>query len=171
MVTIPIIIKQVPPESVGGKILFCGSDGRFYNARGRELKPSLCAKHLNGGHRGGSKYPFMRQFGDRSCHHLVYETFVGPRTPGMEIDHVNGNMMDWSADNLEEVTTAENIRRAKYIRALREVFPLHAQTFRRADYHRFFAMPFEEFQAMLATFRHTDPQTRIEWEMSHHVEN
>ena len=38
--TIPII-KQVPPESVGGKTLFVGTDGRFYNKDGREIKFAL----------------------------------------------------------------------------------------------------------------------------------
>jgi hypothetical protein len=116
--TVPII-KQVPPESVGGKILFAGTDGKFYNAKGRELKP-----HFNPGSqnlKGGSAYPQMTNFAHRLCHHLIYETFVGPRTKGLEIDHINGNKMDWSLDNLEEVTPAENRKRAKLLRILRSL--------------------------------------------------
>ena len=113
------IIKQVPPESVGGKILFAGTDGKFYNAQGRELQPSCnpSQQRYKPNHHGS--YPHMRHFGNRSCHHLIWETFVGPRTPGMEIDHINGNKLDWSLDNLEEVTPAENRRRAKLLRLLR----------------------------------------------------
>ena len=116
--TVPII-KQVPLESVGGKILFAGTDGKFYSAKRRELKPGFCPGMQN--HKGGSAYPIMNNFKDRLCHHLIYETFVGPRTPGMEIDHLNGNKMDWSLANLEEVTPEENRKRAKILRILRSI--------------------------------------------------
>ena len=146
------IIKQVPPERVGGKILFCGTDGRFYNAKGRELKPRFSPAMQRNRPNMHSAYPMMVHFAHRLCHHLVYETFVGPRTKGLEIDHINGNKLDWSLDNLEEVTPAENRRRAKYIRALRALIPQHWQTFQTPDYHRFFAMDFDDFKAMLNRF-------------------
>ena len=116
--TVPII-KQVPPESVGGKILFAGTNGKFYNAKGRELKPTFNPGMQN--HKGGSAYPKMTNFANRLCHHLIYETFVGPRTKGLEIDHINGNKMDWSLNNLEEVTPAENRKRAKLLCILRSL--------------------------------------------------
>lgn len=113
------INKQVPPESVGGKTLFAGTDGKFYSAKGQELKP--CTNPASTfAHKGGSAYPQMRNFGNRLCHHLIWETFVGPRTKGMEIDHLNGNILDWSLANLEEVTPAENRKRAKILRAMRK---------------------------------------------------
>ena len=110
------LIKQVPPESVGGKILFVGTDGRFYNAHGRELKPCFSPAMQR---RKKGDYPCMTSFAHRLCHHLVYETFVGPRTKGLEIDHINGNKLDWSLSNLQEVTPAENRRRARILRVLR----------------------------------------------------
>ena len=63
----------------------------------------------------------MRGYANRLCHHLVWETFVGPRTPGMEIDHINGDKMNWSIDNLQEVTPAENRKRARILRVLRSI--------------------------------------------------
>ena len=123
MLQVPII-KQVPPESVKNKILFAGTDGKFYNAAGKELKPHFNPAMQRGTRNArfsGSCYPIMVNFGNRLCHHLIWETFVGPRTPGMEIDHINGNKMDWSLDNLEEVTPAENRKRAKILRILRNV--------------------------------------------------
>lgn len=82
-----------------------------------ELKPNFSPGAQN--HKGGSAYPSMQHYGGRLCHHLIYETWVGPRTPGMEIDHINGDKMNWSLDNLEEVTPAENRKRAVLLRALR----------------------------------------------------
>ena len=114
------IIRQVPPESVGGKTLFAGTDGKFYNAAGKELKPTFSPSSQRNRPNMHSAYPNMRQFGARLCHHLIWETFVGPRTPGMEIDHVNGDKMNWSLENLEEVTPAENRKRAVILRAMRK---------------------------------------------------
>ena len=116
----PPIIKQVPPESVCGKTLFVGTDGRFFNAAGKELKfdfSPASQRHRPNMH---SAYPQMRRYANRLCHHLVWETFVGPRTPGMEIDHINGDKMNWRLDNLQEVTPAENRKRAVLLRALRK---------------------------------------------------
>ena len=119
--TIPII-KQCPLESVGGKILFVGTDGRFYNAAGRQLKHKFGpAMQSNKPYSHGGAYPCMSNFKNRLCHHLVWETFVGPRTPGMEIDHLNGDKLNWSLDNLQEVTPAENRKRAKILRVLRSI--------------------------------------------------
>ena len=111
----------MPPECVGGKILFVGTDGRFYNANGRELKARLSPSDQKNRPNMHSAYPKMRSYANRLCHHLVYETFVGPRTKGLEIDHINGNKLDWSLDNLQEVTPAENRKRAKLLRVLRSI--------------------------------------------------
>lgn len=35
-----------------------------------------------------------------------------------EIDHINGNILNWSLDNLEEVTHQENNRRRKILNRL-----------------------------------------------------
>ena len=106
--------------------LYCSRDGHFFSLTNNgttlnEIKPALCKKYLEGGHRGGSAYHCMSKFGGKACHHLMYETWVGPRTKGMEIDHLNGNKLDWSLDNLEEVTPAENHKRAKLLRILRSI--------------------------------------------------
>ncbi len=109
--------KQVPPENIGGKVLFATPDGKFFNAKGLQIKHCFNPGMVN--HKGGSAYPKMGWYANRLCHHLIYETFIGPRTPGMEIDHINGDKLDYSADNLQEVTPRENIRRAKILRQLR----------------------------------------------------
>ena len=85
----------------------------------------------------------------------------------MQIDHINGVTTDNRVYNLQQVTPAENMRRTRYIRALREILPHHYQTYQREDYLRFFAMPFDEFQALLSRYtrapcsRYTrDPRSR-----------
>ena len=52
---------------------------------------------------------------------LMALTWIGPRLEGYEVDHLNGDMLDWSADNLEYVTPKENIKRAKLLRVLRSI--------------------------------------------------
>ena len=104
------------------KPLYCSRDGHFFSLTNngttlQEIKPHYTPGMQN--YKGGSIYPQMRHFGGKSCHHLMYETWVGPRTKGMEIDHIDGNKMNWSLDNLEEVTPAENRKRAKILRSMR----------------------------------------------------
>ena len=123
-----ISAKRCPlPERItcsGSKpALFCSRGGHFFSLTNNgttltEAKPIYSTGMAN--HKGGSCYPKMRHFGDKHCHILMWETWVGPRTKGMEIDHVNGNMFNWSLDNLEEVTPAENRKRAKILRCMRE---------------------------------------------------
>ena len=123
------IVKKCPTI----KPLYCSKDGRFFSVHNmqitdegcimQELKPifspAMRVRNQNSAVRHGLAYPKMRYFNNRLCHHLIYETFVGPRTKGKEIDHLNGNILDWSLANLEEVTPAENRKRAKILRAMR----------------------------------------------------
>ena len=113
------IIKQVPPECIGGKILYCSDQGTFFSAKGRELKPHFNSAMRTRKYTHGGAYPTMVHFANRLCHHLVWETFVGPRIKGLEIDHINGDKLNWSLTNLQEVTPAENRKRAKILRILR----------------------------------------------------
>ena len=129
MCTNPIIptgCKQVPPELINGKILFAHPDGYFVNQHGQRLKHLLGPANRIPGKKSrngitGSKYPQMRHFSAKACHSLMCATFHGPRPEGYQCDHLNGNKFDYSAANLEWVTPAENIRRAKILRALRAI--------------------------------------------------
>ena len=133
------IVRKCPTD----KPLYCSREGKFYSVHNRlragasylcsatdegcimrEIKPNLAqagtrkCTHTNG---NGTHYPFIRQFGAKHCHFLVAGAWYGPRPEGMVIDHLNGNILDWSADNLEYVTPAENRKRAKLLRVLRTI--------------------------------------------------
>jgi hypothetical protein len=77
------------------------SPGRYRNKRYVCLRVCLSNRH-------GLKVHVV--------HRLVAHAFLGPKPDGMEIDHLDGNPMNNAADNLEYVTHAENMRRAKHVR-------------------------------------------------------
>ena len=115
-------------QGVLQKVLYCTRDGRFYVRKkdGWSMqKPDFSPSQRNGYKRtatcqGGSCYPQIRN-GNKCCHVLVAHAWLGPRPAGMECDHLNGDKEDWSADNLQWVTTRENIRRATIMRKLRKM--------------------------------------------------
>lgn len=94
----------------------------------------------------------MRDFASRLCHHLVWETFVGPRTKGMEIDHINGDMMNWSLDNLQEVEKLENRKRARYLRVMRKC-GFDPRIFLKNELLYWFSLPFEEFKTFFEHYK------------------
>ena len=151
------VVKKCPTT----KPLYCSKDGRFFSVRNMQITDEGCIMHelkpcfnpakrvrnQNSAVNHGLAYPSMTNFGGRNCHHLIYETWVGPRTPGMEIDHINGNILDWSLDNLEEVTPAENRKRAVLLRELRRNGRDPKQMTR------------DELQAIFRKYRLVDPET------------
>lgn len=117
-------------QGVLRKVLYCSRDGRFFvrkkdgwSKQEAHFSPSnragICA--TTGTYRRGSCYPTMQNFGSKLCHHLMAHAWLGPRPEGFEADHINGNKENWTADNLQWVTTKENIRRAKIMRKLRKM--------------------------------------------------
>lgn len=47
--------------------------------------------------------------------------WMGPIPEGWEVDHLNGNILDWRLENLQVVTPAENRKRAVILRARRMI--------------------------------------------------
>ena len=102
------------------------------------------------GHYCGHTYPgFSYRGTNYDVHRLMAMAWIGPIPKGWQVDHINGDFYNWSRDNIRIVTVAENIRCAKYLRVLRKICPLHAQTFRRDDYLHWFSMPLDEFASSL----------------------
>lgn len=66
----------------------------------------------------GTPYPRVCLYSDdrkgtsHLVHRLVYQTFVGPIPPELEINHINGNKHDNRLANLELVTPSQNVKHA-----------------------------------------------------------
>ena len=102
--------------------LYCTRDGIFMQRKidgWVELKPNTSPCNLKSTSKG-SNYPQMRCFGGLLCHKLVCTAFHGECPEGYECDHINGNNLDWSADNVRWVTKEENIRCGRYLKRLRK---------------------------------------------------
>ena len=155
--------KQVPPELIGGKILWAHPDGYFLNAHGRRMPHTFSPSNRTHGmhcHNGkrGNDYPCMRHFGSKSCHSLMAIAFYSPRPEGYECDHLNGIVTDYRPSNLQWVTPAENHRRAKILRAMRAA-GLDPSTYSR-----------DELLNIFRSYTPGDPHAAMLHDMTHHME-
>ena len=116
------------------KYLYCTRDGRFF-VRGKdgwnEVLPTGYGNNPKA--KGGSSdCPQMNNFGWKPCHRCVAFAWldvpedvklqmIGVDTPRKwEVDHINTDHKNWTADNLEWVTPVENMRRGRIARRLRK---------------------------------------------------
>ena len=109
------------------------------------------SKDKSDAHRKQRYLAFKDAFGHNKgilVSHAVYTAFVGPIPEGMVIDHLNGITTDNTPENLEEVTPAENRRRAQYLRIMREC-EFDPRIFSRAQLHEIFSQDFDTFKTML----------------------
>ncbi len=120
------------------KPLYCSRDGRFFSpARAVLTDDGWVMRELKVQTYGvGRNDTRNHSFRPRLCepiaginidvHILMWETWVGPRkktdADGVkwEIDHVDGNVLNWNLDNLEEITAEENNRRRWILYRLRK---------------------------------------------------
>ena len=134
--------------------LYCTRDGIFMQRKidgWVEQKPNTSPANLINKLGKGSRYPQMRGYGGLHCHKLVCTAFHGERPEGYECDHINGNKLDWSADNLRWVTRAENIRCGRYLKRLRK----HGIDPKRLRYSlllALYSLPMERFEMCLHLF-------------------
>ena len=122
------------------KVLYCTRDGRFFVRKKdgwRKLEPAtncLYDRHPDKtkpkAAGGGTNRADMRQFNHSTCHRLVAYAWCEHPSAAMhdsnwykryEVDHLNGDRSDWTADNLQWVTPQENDRRAQIMRKLRKM--------------------------------------------------
>ena len=92
------------------------SKGLASTKPGYRLRGETCRKT------GGFwRYADMPDFGGIPCHKAVYWAWKGAVPAGRQIDHTDGNPLNNHIDNLEDVTPAENRRRAMRLRRLRKL--------------------------------------------------
>ena len=116
-----------------------------------EQKPNTSPANLINKLGKGSRYPQMRGYGGLHCHKLVCTAFHGERPEGYECDHINGNKLDWSADNVRWVTKEENIRCGRYLKRLRK----HGIDPKRIKYSlllALYSLRWEQFEECLQRF-------------------
>ena len=134
--------------------LYCTREGIFMRRKSdgwTELKPDTNPSSIRSKLGKGSRYPKLRMFGNLHCHILACTAFHGERPEGYECDHINGNNLDWSADNLRWVTKEENIRCGRYLKRLRK----HGIDPKRIKYSlllALYSLPMERFEECLQLF-------------------
>ena len=128
---IELVLCRVPEKRRTNGKLYTNGKHDFFSLTSRGLRQVF--EHLGptsrtpgrSCHNGkrGNIYPQMREYGNATCHSLVCTAFHGPRpvVDGVryQCDHKNGDVMDWSKDNLEWVTPQENAKRSRLLRVLR----------------------------------------------------
>lgn len=177
--------------------LFVTGSGLFFSLTHRRglkhvfenfgLARRTCGRHSHNGVRG-CDYPQMRDYGLGYCHVLVCTTFHGPRPVVNGIlyvcDHKNGNIMDWSEDNLEWVSPRENTWRARHVLQVLRAKKFDLTAFNGAAMDKWFALfralemagrkpkelSREELEDLFRRYRLVDPQEQMEYEMTHHME-
>lgn len=117
-------VRLCPLNRTNGKPIYCSQSGLFFSYTTGELKKvkPYANLHFKSKCNVHSDYPKLQHYlGNTRVHMLMALTWLGERPEGMVIDHLNGNILDWSADNLEYVTPDENRKRAKLLRVLRSI--------------------------------------------------
>jgi hypothetical protein len=88
---------------------------RETGGRGVRAGRVLVAQHQPNGYCGVNLY-LAGVRTRRTIHTLVYETFVGPRSPGMELNHLDGDKDNNALSNLEACTGKQNKEHASRTR-------------------------------------------------------
>ena len=148
------------------KYLYCTRDGRFF-VRGKdgwgEIKPkSITPK---GAKRGGSTgIAMMRNYGSKLAHRCVAVAWCNPPKEALaeindrhikkkwEVDHLNCDHANWTADNLQWVTPAENHRRGKITNRLKNKVGINPKLLTPTLLRGIFGLPEEYFGAFVSRY-------------------
>jgi hypothetical protein len=108
-------VKWAPVAGYVGRydVSSAGEVRSHYYPRGKRPAPRILRPKIAGRNPGYLAIALCDGEGgivERKVHHLILETFVGPRPDGMEAAHLNGDARDNRAENLQWVTHTENCR-------------------------------------------------------------
>jgi hypothetical protein len=187
----------IPDKRMCKGILYSDGKGHFFSLCGAKLtevfdtfSPTNRTKgrHCFNGKRGND-YPCMRNFGCWSCHKIVLLTFKGERPVGddgipFQGDHKNGDVTDYSIENLEWVHPSENAWRSIHVLRVLRVKGINPTSYSGKQMDLWFAL-FRAYEIagrkpiqisaedILSDFEHScleDPAKQIEREMTRHME-
>ena len=112
---------RVPAELVDDKIVYGHPDGYFVNKDGVRVKHDYTPNRPHCAVRKFKPYPKLRYYGNKDCHYLMACTFL--RVPDKSlletVDHINGNALDYSLQNLRIISDAINRRDGGFLKKLR----------------------------------------------------
>ena len=154
------------------KTLYCTRDGNFFvrytdgwhkrkpcdNHKRRKEAGKLVGHPSKG---GGYDCPFISRCNNSSCHRLVaYAWCTHPAEAQSdplwykryECDHINGDHGNWTADNLQWVTPAENRRRAKLARCMRKI-GIQPKWLYHSILRGLYSLPTEQAELVINRFR------------------
>ena len=161
---------RIPPSMIEGTTYYANELGHIETAAGYELADKIGPSHLL--NKGGSKYIHTTVAGkEREIHRLICAARWGKPRKGQECHHLNGNKFDNRPDNLIWLAKP---RHRIYDARLRDLKALLGNQgiliFSRQDFIRFACMSDKNFTPMLSKFHREDPSARMEYELTHHME-
>ena len=118
------IVRLCPLDRTKGIPIYCSRSGLFLSYATGELKKvkPYANRHFKSKRNVHSDYPKLQHYlGNARVHMLMALTWLGPIPSGHVVDHLNGDIFDWSLDNLQYVTPAENHKRARLLQVLRSI--------------------------------------------------
>ena len=110
---------MVDPAIMDGRSIYIHPHkNTVLNQFGQQIKLDIVPKERH--RKNGVRYlRFNRGYGQKLLAYVKYVTFVGPVPPGFQIDHIDGDSMNNSINNLRAVPAAINYRDAGFLRKLR----------------------------------------------------
>ena len=100
---------------------------RYNDGRWNRRKVDTCARKRyntrtpNGVIRGNTYPGVIYHNVHYRVHILMALAWIGPIPVGYQVDHTNGDINNWTLDNIRIVTIAENYRCARLLRVLRSI--------------------------------------------------
>ena len=153
------------------KTLYCTRDGKFFvryadgwhkqEPMTSNLRKRQAGKPMPNASGGATSCPQMNHFGYFGCHRLVaYAWCEHPACAKTdhewykhyEADHINGDHGNWTADNLQWVTPAENRRRAGLARCMRKI-GLQPKWLYHSILRGLYSLPTEQAELVIKRFR------------------